>query len=260
MSSPWVERLESEIEAFEKTLAGNLSKELKQIKPSRLPVILNHAAKNKQYDIYNSTTIEGYHITPEEVSAIISGGKKTGTKSPEEIQNKMAIIGHAKAFDFVIKEIKKQFKRPQISEDLVLNIFAQLFEPSVEAKIINRFDLVGYRRIKVYIRHSQYVPPSFEKVPDLMHCFANRINKIDHNLIKAILAHYFLVTIHPFFDGNGRCARLLMNFMLTASGYHWLTIPAVKRDEYFSALQKGQIEENILPFAKFILKSQREAE
>ena len=165
----------------------------------------------------------------------------------------MAIIGHSHAFDYIIKQIAQDYEKGKISEDLISEIYFRLFRPSVDAKIIDRFDLVGYRRIKVYIRNSRHVPPSFEKVPDLMKEYIQLINGMENNLIKAILAHYFFVTIHPYPDGNGRCARILMNYILGASGYHWGTITRERRDEYFRTLQKGQLDSNILPFAKFIL-------
>ncbi|MDI6731696.1 MAG: Fic family protein [Candidatus Margulisbacteria bacterium] len=254
MSLPWVAKLEHEIEDYAKKINEIYSKEIKNIKGNQLPSVLKLAEENKQYDIYNSTTIEGYHITPEEVSAVISGKGKIGGNDPERIKNKMAIIGHEQAFKFIISQIKHDFKGPIISEALIMDIFSNLFEPSVEAKILSRFELVGYRKVPVYIRRSRYVPPSFTKVPDLMGCFASHINDISNAIVKSVLAHYFLVTIHPYPDGNGRCARLLMNYVLASSGYHWITVPANTRDEYFGTLQKGQVDGDILPFADFIIR------
>ena len=165
----------------------------------------------------------------------------------------MAIIGHAHAFEYVIAKLKEDYNKPKISQDLVAEIYFRLFKPSVDAGIIDRFDLVGFRNTKVYIRNSRYVPPSFEKVPDLMESFLYGIDRIKNPIIKSILAHYFFVTIHPYPDGNGRCGRLLMNYLLGASGYNWCTITKDKRERYFQTLQEGQINSDIIPFVDFIL-------
>lgn len=165
----------------------------------------------------------------------------------------MAIIGHSQAFDYVIGRIKKDFNKAMLSGDFIEEIYFKLFKPSVDAKIIDGFDLVGYRDTKVYLHNSRYVPPAAEKVSDLMKSFISTISQIDNLLAKAILAHYYFVTIHPYPDGNGRCGRLIMNYFLAASGYPWITITAEKRNQYFQALQEGQLNSNILPFARFIV-------
>lgn len=253
MNEPWIIKLEEEVKAFREAIKKRLGHDLLAIKKRSLDVILKRAIANKQYDIYHSTTIEGYTITPEEVEAVILGAGSKGKESFEKLRNKMAIIGHSQVFEYVVGQIKESFGKVELSEDLISEIYFQLFKPSVDAKIIDRFDLLGYRKVKVYIRGSRYVPPSFEKVPDLMESFISLINEIEDNIIKAILSHYFFVAIHPYPDGNGRCGRLLMNYILCASGYSWVTITIDKRDLYFQTLQKGQLESSILPFAKFIL-------
>lgn len=253
MKQPWVIRLEEELISFSKTIEQKLKSDFLGVKKHAMDAILKKAISQKQYDIYHSTTIEGYIITPAEVEEAILGTGPKGKESLEKLRNKMAIVGHSQAFEYVVAKIREDFGRAELSEDLISEIYFQLFKPSVDVKIIDRFDLLGYRKIKVYIRGSRYVPPSFEKVPDLMQSFVPLINEIENNIIKAILAHYFFVTIHPYPDGNGRCGRLLMNYLLAASGYHWVTVTLDKRDIYFQALQKGQLDGDVLPFAKFIL-------
>jgi len=250
---PWVIRFEEDAKTFAETIGQKLKPDLLAVKKLSLDSILKRAVSQKQYDIYHSTTIEGYAITPEDVEAVILGRGAKEEESLEKLRNKMAIVGHSRAFEYVIGKIKDDSGHAKLSEDLISEIYFQLFKPSVDAKIIDRFDLVGFRKIKVYIRNSRYVPPSFEKVTDMMNSFLHFINGIENNLIKAILAHYFFVTIHPYPDGNGRCGRLLMNYLLAASGYHWITITSEKRDLYFQSLQDGQLDSNILPFAEFIL-------
>lgn len=253
MNPPWITRFEQEINSFNKSISRDLKSQLLAIEKFPLREILKRAIFQKKYDIYHSTTIEGYSITPQEVEAALLGAELGDKQSFEKLKNKMAIIGHSHAFEYIISRLKKDFGKPTVCKELISETYFQLFKPSVDANIIDRYDLIGFRRVKVYIRNSRYVPPSYEKVPDLMESFITLINNIENPVIKSILAHYAFVTIHPYIDGNGRCGRLIMNYILGAGGCHWITITRDKRDEYFQSLQKGQIDSNIMPFAKFIL-------
>jgi Fic family protein len=105
----------------------------------------------------------------------------------------------------------------------------------------------------VFIRGSSYVPPSHEKLGDLMGSYVVLAGEIENPVIKAILAHYLFVTIHPYIDGNGRTARLLMNYFLLSSGYSWVTIRADQRIEYFNALKTANLAHDILMFGEFIV-------
>ncbi len=253
MEKIWIKRLEEDFSFYEKEITGKYFDLIKNKK--RMPVerILASAEKNKSYDIYHSTTIEGYQITEKEVENVLLGKIPLKGKESDSLRNKLAILGHSLAFDFVIKMVKKHFDKIRISEELILDIYFQLFKPSADAEILDKFSLTGYRKVPVYIRGSRFVPPAYEKLADLMKSFIQQSNLIKQPIIKAILCHYFLVTIHPFIDGNGRSARLLMNCILAGNGYKWITISANEREKYFESLKIGQLENNILPFADFIL-------
>jgi Fic family protein len=76
-------------------------------------------------------------------------------------------------------------------------------------------------------------------------------NSEDHIATIAAQAHLLLAAIHPFVDGNGRTARLLMNLALLQSGYAVTIIPPIMRPAYISAIQKGN-KGNVTPFLNFI--------
>jgi Fic family protein len=253
---PWSARLGELLSRYEEDISKKLLPQIGPIRKRSLDGLLAAARENKKYDLYNSTTIEGYRITPEEVSDVLfkySADKKLKEKKTAELRSKMAILGYSYAFDFILARSKADFGKTRISQDLIKDLYFQLFKPSADLKIIDRFSLASYRRQQNYIRGSRHVPPAPEKLVDLMAELETSLNSIKNPLIKAILSHYVFVYIHPYVDGNGRCARLLMNYVLLTSGCPWITIRAEDREKYFTALEKAHLNEDILPFAEFIV-------
>jgi Fic family protein len=70
--------------------------------------------------------------------------------------------------------------------------------------------------------------------------------------VRAILGHFLFVYIHPFFDGNGRIGRFLMNAMLASGGYPWTILRVTRRQAYMDALEVASVTRNIIPFTKFV--------
>jgi Fic family protein len=60
------------------------------------------------------------------------------------------------------------------------------------------------------------------------------------------------VYIHPYFDGNGRMGRFLMNVMMASGGYPWTIVPLERRNEYMAALEQASVAQDIAPFAKLL--------
>ncbi|MBI4546069.1 MAG: Fic family protein, partial [Gemmatimonadetes bacterium] len=69
----------------------------------------------------------------------------------------------------------------------------------------------------------------------------------------AALAHLDFVAVHPFPDGNGRIARLLMNLCLVTAGLPWVTIRTDDRLRYVKALEAATVGDDARPFARFVL-------
>jgi Fic family protein len=129
--------------------------------------------------------------------------------------------------------------------------YRNLFAPGVTAGIIRPSDLAGYRNGPVYIRQSMHVPPPKEGVRDLMPAFFNLLRNEEHPAVRIVLGHFIFVYIHPYFDGNGRMGRFLMNVMMASGGYPWTVITVDKRDEYMNALEQASVNRDIVPFATF---------
>jgi Fic family protein len=85
-----------------------------------------------------------------------------------------------------------------------------------------------------------------------MPAFFDLLEKEPEPAVRVVLGHFIFVYVHPYFDGNGRMGRFLMNVMLAAGGYPWVVVPVSRRKEYMEALEKASSEGNIRPFADFL--------
>jgi Fic family protein len=75
--------------------------------------------------------------------------------------------------------------------------------------------------------------------------------------VRSVLGHFLFVYIHPYFDGNGRLGRFLMNTMLASGGYPWTVIRIEQRSEYMAALEAASSRGEIIPFAEFIANAMK---
>jgi Fic family protein len=95
-----------------------------------------------------------------------------------------------------------------------------------------------YRTVRVRVAGSMRVFPNPVKVPELMGAFVKDVNVMQsHPVVTAARAHYGLVAIHPFADGNGRTARLLMNLLLLRHTFPPVLVPIELRARYYDALE-----------------------
>lgn len=228
----------------------------------KLEKILAYAEQTKKYDAYHSSTIEGYRVTQEEIQALIEGRPVNSTgATKEEIERKMALKGYLDAHKFLLRIIESHFENGNsVTESIIREIYAHLFSPSVEAGLVTKERLTRYRNDAAYIRNSRHVPPDHQKVDDLMRCMVEEVNAAQGAATRALLAHYGFVTIHPYFDGNGRVSRFLMNYVLSLGGVPWITIRVEDRDKYFHALEVAQCDEDIGPFTEFLARYLEESQ
>ena len=203
-------------------------------------------------DTYHSTTIEGYRITREEVRAVLEGVPYEG-RTQDEIARLMALKGYSQAFDQTLDLVRETFGGQKLSEGMIFDLHLELWGPSIDAGIVEAADMRGWRESPVFIRRSRYVPPGPEKVGRYMAQLVEQVNGLEVGPItRAACTHWGFVHIHPFMDGNGRLARLLMNYMLAASGFPWTTIRAEERPVYFQALEQAHIDDDFAPLAELL--------
>ncbi|HEV7589885.1 MAG TPA: Fic family protein, partial [Longimicrobium sp.] len=251
---PWLDRQAATFARFRREIEEAVGEAESRLPRFGREALLAQAREAKAYDAYHSTTIEGYRIRPEEVSAVISG-MMVGGHDPEEVRSRMAVAGYSKAFETTLATVRDAEGDVEITDALVQGLYIDLFSPSVDAGIVSAELLRGWRTEPAYLRGHVYVPPGPEKLPRLMRRYEELVNGVTgHPLARAILAHLEFVTVHPYPDGNGRLARLLMNVALLGGGLPWVTIRNDDRPPYFAALHAAQVEGNPLPFARLVLR------
>jgi len=202
---------------------------------------------------YTSNAIEGNSLSLNETKIIIEDGITIGGKP---IKDHLEVIGNSNAYDLLFDIANRNVS---ISEDIILELHKILYSG------IDELNAGKYRNCNVLITGSEYELPKYQDVPKLMKEFAAKIelNKAKmHPVEFSAWLHERVVSIHPFIDGNGRTARLLMNLALLNAGYNIITIPPVVRNDYIAGLQDAQLNNDIIPFTNFIsemvLESQKE--
>jgi hypothetical protein len=207
-------------------------------------------------DAYHSLSIEGYHVTTELIERVRDGNWNpyNNEKDKQHIAA-LSARGYWQAFKAVEKSLVTVLKGAnpgKIFENDHQDWYREMFAPSVAAGILKPVNLAGYRNESVYIRHSMHVPPNSTAVRDLIPALCNLLIQESEPAVRVVLGHFFFVYIHPYMDGNGRLGRFLMNVMLAAGGYPWTVIPVQQRNEYMTALEEASVQQNIVPFSKFL--------
>ena len=177
---------------------------------------------------YSSNALEGNSLTETETKIVIEDGMAIGGKP---LKDHMEALGHAEAYDL----LSRLAKHKDIAEANVKELH-QLFYYRIDQVQAGK-----YRKQKVIITAANFIPPAPDRLPDLMKSFIESMLGMrgkNHPVEFAAIIHKELVTIHPFIDGNGRVARLLMNLALLQEGYPIAVIPPVLRREYLNTLNK----------------------
>jgi Fic family protein len=250
---PWLDRQNLQFHTFQQQITEIVDQFDLRDSSFSAPDLIAEARGAKAYDVYHSTSIEGYRIRYEDVSVLL-GGSPEGALAEEEIRNRMAILGYSSAFDNLLSRIEQEWSDLAINNILILDLYTNLFQPSVEAGLVEPEALRGWRNAPVFPRKTRYVPPAAERIGDMLSALMEHLPRVPSALVRAILGHLMLVTIHPFPDGNGRVGRFLMNAILVSNGWPWLTIQEGERGAYFEALKEAQLENNARAFGLFIVE------
>lgn len=196
--------------------------------------------------IATSNQIEGNSLTLRETEMVLSKGV---TIAGKPLKDHLEAINLSAAFDYVKRLVKS-------SKPITGRVVRELHQ-MVLSRIAD--DWAGiYRTVPVRIAGAKHQPPHFLEVPRLMDEWEIEIAAASLDLHPAQLAadvHEKFVTIHPFVDGNGRTARLLMNLVFLRAGYPAVVIPSdsASRLAYYDALEDTQTGAHPEAFREFII-------
>lgn len=189
---------------------------------------------------HNSTAIEGNTLTLVQTKAILEDELSVGGKSLREIYE---VANHRKAFNFVKEHVAKGVA---LAEGIAKDIHMLLLENILPGGI--------YRDVEVRIPGAGFVSPvgkdMYAQVKEL---FARLAGPADGNSIEfAAWTHAEFVRIHPFVDGNGRTARMLMNYQLMLAGFLPVSVAKEQRIEYYDALEAYAVHGELGSFADMV--------
>lgn len=174
---------------------------------------------------YHSNAIEGNTLALKETKVVLEGITIGGKPLREHFE----VINHKEAIDYVEAIVQNQ---EALSERQIKSIHHLVL------KNIDDCNAGQYRQEKEVIAGPEHVPPDYLKVPEAMAglmAWYSGSSKF-HSVECAARLHVDFIGIHPFVDGNGRTARLLMNFELMRCGFLLVIIPVEQRLTYYDAL------------------------
>lgn len=207
---------------------------------------LKSLEKNNILDwTYNSNAIEGNTLTLRETKVVLEGITVGGKSVKEHLE----VINHREAILFLEELVKND---SAITEWNIKNLHALIL------KEIDNDNAGKYRLENVLISGASQVPVDYVKVSEEMEKLIYRYKNWYkyHPLVRAALLHGEFVFIHPFVDGNGRTARLLMNFEAMKNDYLPIIIKADLKAKYYDSLDKAMVEHDYTDFIKLIVEEE----
>jgi len=243
-------------------VAERLKTEIDEKRPLRSDIWETIQRKLKIDWTYDSNAIEGSTLTRGETAFFLQEGL---TVEGKPLKDFLDARNHAEAIDWLYEVIKGE--RP-ISEGLLKEMNSLLLEGITHTKAIDQFGQAVKKpatpgqyktrpnhvlqpdgTIYYYVEPLQ-VPGEMER---LCQWIDGNIGTL-HPVVVGAVSHYNMVRIHPFDDGNGRGARILMNLILIKKGYPPAIVKVEKRRAYLNALSEGD-RGNLIPFVELMADS-----
>jgi len=186
--------------------------------------------------IHSSLSFESDLMSLDEVKKLLNEDVSDENKKNLLVQN------HKNAFMYIVDLIKTN---QQLEENKLKDLHEIL---------MNEIGVGGlYRNVDISINGSNHTPPSHIKVYDRMKKYFDTITNFSGNVFELIAySHLQLVKIHPFLDGNGRCARLMLTYQLMKHNLAPIVIPYTNKERYFSCIEDFKVNKNITPFIEYI--------
>ena len=242
----------------------SLKEELDKVRPLAPNTVAHVEQKLRLEANYHSNAIEGNALTQGETRNLILHGL---TARGKPMRDHLDIDGH----DEALKVIEDAVKRDEaITEVFIRNLHKILLKEPYLADAITPDGRRVRRKITIGEYKTQpnnvetrtgeiyhFTEPYLVKpaMSDLIDWYRIQEQNGEHPIVTAATFHYRFVRIHPFDDGNGRMARLLMNMILIKHGYTVALIPLENRGQYLGHLEAADQTEDLSEFINFIGQS-----
>jgi len=246
------------------TKAEQLKNELDALRPLNAEAEARIMQKFRLDWNYHSNNLEGNSLTYGETKALILFGI---TAQGKPLKDHFEITGHNEAINWILDVVKDKMS---LTETFVRQLNQLLLkEPyyvdakTADGKLTKRLVTPGKYKTEpnhvltvtgetFYFATPEEIPA---KMQELIEWFRKEKEKPDVNpIILAALFHYRFIRIHPFDDGNGRVARILMNFILMQFGYPPVIIKTEDKENYYAVLRLADAGE-IEPFIEYITEN-----
>lgn len=240
---------------------ARLKEELDSLRPLRPEVVARIEQKLRIEADYHSNAIEGNTLTFGETRSLILHGL---TAHGKPMRDHLDIEGH----DSAVKAIEAAVRNEdELTEVFIRNLHRILLKEPYESvaetpegiRIRRTISVGDYKTIPNNVLTSTgeiyyFTPPEHVKpaMSDLIDWYRQMEDAGEHPIIVAAAFHYRFVRIHPFDDGNGRMARLLMNMILIKHGYTVAMIRREGRDDYIDHLENADRTEDLREFINYI--------
>ena len=238
-----------------------LKKELDELRPLPADVVARVAQKIRIESNYHSNALEGNTLTLGETRSLIMHGL---TANGKPMRDHLDIEGH----DHAIKAIEDAVVRDlALNGTFIRDLHKVLLKKPYKMKALTPDGQLTRRLISIGQYKSQpnnvetttgeihyYTPPEQVQsaMTDLVDWYRAREAGAEHPIVVAATFHYRFVGIHPFDDGNGRMARLLMNLILIRHGYTLAIIDRQERGRYIREIEDAAKTDSLSHFIDFI--------
>lgn len=197
---------------------------------------------------YHSNAIEGNTLTLMETKVVLEGITVGGKLLREHFE----AINHRDAILYVEDVVRRD---EPLTEWQIRNLHRLVL------KQIDDENAGVYRKLNVTIAGARHVPPDMLVVPEqmaaLLHWYDHEAARL-HPVERAARLHSDFVKIHPFVDGNGRTARLLLNLELMKAGFPAVVLPVERRLAYYEALDQAHVDGDLSTFVALVAERVRE--
>ncbi len=242
-------------------VVDGMKQELDALRPLSSDVIARIAQKIRLEFNYHSNAIEGNTLTLGETRNLILHGL---TAHGKPMRDHLDVEGHNDAVKAVEQAVRQE---EALNGVFIRNLHSVLLKEAYEmdaltpdGRLTKRLIAVGgYKTAPNNVRTSAgeihyYTPPEQvgSEMGDLIDWYRDREARGEHPIVVAATFHHRFVRIHPFDDGNGRMARLLMNMILIRHGYTIAIVERENRSRYIQEIEDIAKTEDLSRFIEFI--------